>query len=163
MARGFAEITESRDLPFSAFARLTKRDNGEIVQTFTVPLSPANESRSVLAVDLKNPAASLEIVLVSLTNSATLDFKFRGANGEVLFTDTVAFDAGVQLFLKPAEVWPKLVGLRGTLEWKVSFPNADRYEYRFLSGVAIYRPAGQMVFAVPAMTLKPDQLKISPY
>ena len=163
LARGFAEITESRDLAFGAFARLTKRDNGEIVQSFTVPLSPANESRSRLAVDLTNPATALEIVWVSPTNSATLDIKFRDTNGEILLTDTVAFDAGVQLFLKPAEAWPKIVGFRGTLEWRVSFPNADRYEYRFLSSVAIYRLEGQIPFAVPAMTLKPDQLKISPY
>jgi hypothetical protein len=163
LARGFAEITESRDLPFGAIARLTKQENGAIVESFTVPLSPAHESRSKLAVDLTNPAALLEIIWVSPTNSTTLDINFRDTNGAILFKDTLTFDAGVQLFLKVAEVWPKIVGLRGTLEWKVSFPNADRYEYRFLSSVAIYRPEGQTPFAVPAMTLKPDQLKISPY
>ncbi len=49
------------------------------------------------------------------------------------------------------------------MEWGVSFPNADRYEYRYLSSVSIWSSSGQAWAASPSMTLKAEQLKISPY
>ncbi len=163
LARGFAEIAELQDQPLGAIARLTKTENGQIVQSFTVPLSPGNESRSVIPVDLTDPNASLEMIWVSPTNSTTLDIAFRKDTGEVAFTDTLTFNGAVQIFMKALETWPQLAGLRGAFEWKVSFPSADRYEYRFLSGISILSRTGQAWAAVPAMTLKADQLKTSPY
>lgn len=163
LARGFADITELQDQPLGAVARLTKTENGLIVQSFTVPLSPANESRSVVPVDLTDANAALELIWVSPTNSTTLDIAFRKDSGEIAFTDTLTFNGAMQIFSKPLETWPRIAGLRGALEWKVSFPSADRYEYRFLSGLSILSRAGQIWAAVPPMTLKADQLKTSPY
>ena len=62
LAIGFADITELQDQPLGAVARLTKTETGQIVQSFTVPLSPANESRSVLPVDLTDANAALELM-----------------------------------------------------------------------------------------------------
>ena len=163
LTRGFADVIEFQDLPIGAFARLIKRDKGQIVQSFTVPILPAHESKSILPLDLSDPAVDLEIALVSPTYSTTLAINFRKDTGEIAFSDYLSFDGRSQIFVKPLELWPQLKDFRGTMEWKVSFPNADRYEYRYLSSVAIWGSGGQAWAASPVMTLKADQLNVRPY
>ena len=163
LVRGFADITESQDQPIGAVARLIKSENGQIVQSFTVSLSPGNESRSVVPVDFSDANSALELIWVSPTNSTTLDIAFRRQTGEIAFVDTIVFNNAAQVFIKPLASWPEIAGQRGAFEWKASFPNADRYEFRFLSSVAILTRSGRAWAAVPAMTLKDDQGKTSPY
>ena len=69
----------------------------------------------------------------------------------------------MQVFIKPLERWRQVAGLRGAFEWKTSFPEADRSEFRFLSSDAVLSRKGQTWAAVPAMTLQDDQRKTSPY
>lgn len=163
MTRGFAEIVELNDLPFGAVARLIKRENGKIVHSFTVPLCPSNETKSMIPLDLTGAAGVKELVWVSPTNSTTLDLTFRQEGGEVLLEDVLTFNGLTQIFVSPLERWPQLAGFRGTVEWKVTYPAADRYEYRFLSSVSIWSFEGQSLVAVPSMTLRRDQRDSSPY
>ena len=163
LTRGFADIAELQDLPIGAFARLVKRENGRIVESMSIPFSPAHESRSVVPVDLTDPTASFEMVWVSLTSSTSLALTFRRETGEIAFTGNLESNGDPQFFAKPVEQWPQLAGFRGTMEWKVTFPRADRYEYRVLSSISVSTRGGLGWVATPAMTLKADQLSTSPY
>ncbi len=81
------------------------------------------------------------MVWVSPTYSTTLDLKFRDEKGMVVLEDQ----------------------FRGTVEWTVTFPAADRYEYRFLTGMAVLRRDGKVAGIVAAMTLRSDQKTSDPY
>ena len=58
---------------------------------------------------------------------------------------------------------PQLKDFRGTVEWTVSFPTADRYESRILSGVTRLRREGTPWQVLYGMTLPADQASSSPY
>ncbi len=52
LARGFAAISELGDKPIGAVAKLVRRVDEKVVESFMVSLSPGLESRSVMALDL---------------------------------------------------------------------------------------------------------------
>ncbi|MFN7923891.1 MAG: hypothetical protein U0Q16_27565 [Bryobacteraceae bacterium] len=162
LTRGFADIIEFNDLPLGAFARLIKRENGQVVQSLTVPRSPAHESRSVVAIDLSDPANSHELIWVSPTTNTILDLTFRSDTGAVILTDQIAFTRS-QIIANVLLEWPRLAGFRGTLEWKVSFPTADRYEERILAAASLWSRNGQSWASQNALTLPGDQRSPSPY
>lgn len=167
LTRGYADVVEYLGQPISAYARLIKRqvkdDKTVVVQSFCVPRSPAFESRSVLPVDLTDPSATMELVFVSPTTSTALDIRFRKDTGELAFSDTITFNGNGQIFVPLLDQWPKLAGFRGTLEWKVSFPMADRYEERIMAALALWSANGLAPLPLSGMTLKADQLTTNPY
>jgi hypothetical protein len=165
LERGFAEIVEYQDQPISASATLTRRESdGRIAERIRIPLSPANEKRSVMSLDLSH-GDRVELVFVTRTTSTTLDVTFRNEAGEVVVSDVVNLDDGAQRFLDVAEHWPQLGrDFKGSLEWIVSFPNADRYEARTLSGAALVAsPDGGVWAVLSGATLRQDQSTINPY
>ena len=117
----------------------------------------------MLPLDLTDPAVSPELVWISLTTSATLDLVFRNLAGETVLSDQVVFDNQAQLFVALRSHWPQLKDFRGTVEWTVSFPTADRYEARILSGVTLLRREGAPWQVLSGMTLPADQASSSPY
>lgn len=159
--RGFADVFEGQEQPIAGYAILTQRVDGEVARTIKTPLTPAHERRSILPLDLANP---VEISWISLTTTATLDLVFRNMAGETVLKDQVIFDNAVQLFADVRAVWPQLgENFQGTLEWKVTFPGADRYEERVLAAMSFVRQRDGAWTALPAMTLRADQASTSPY
>ena len=139
-----------------------RSEEGKTVESFAIRFSPGHESKSVLVLDFLDESLTAEMVWVSPTSSTTLELTFRKENGEVAFNDLLTLDGKPQIFVKMLEVWPKLSGFRGTMEWKVSFPAADRYEYRYLSGLSVWR-RGSEVWTKQGFTLKSDQKGWDPY
>ena len=163
VARGFADITELGDKPIGVITKLLRRVDGKVVESFLVPYLPGLESRSVMALDLTDKDLAAELVWVSPTYSTTLDLTFRDEKGMVVLEDQFRTDAKPQVFVDPLKEWPKLDGFKGTVEWKVTFPAADRYEYRFLTGVSVLRREGKVIGLAPALTLRSDQKTSNPY
>lgn len=113
LTRGYADIEEFQDQPIGAFARLIRRENGKIVESSSVPLLPGHESRSVLPLDYSEAATEMEIILISPTNSATLDLKLRRDNSELAFEKVLQFESGSQIFVNPwsdGSNWPAFAG-----------------------------------------------------
>ncbi len=164
MSRGFADIVEFQDQLVAGFATLIRREAGVVVERLHVPLTPANERRSTVLLDFSQ-GETLQMVWVTLTTSTTLDVLFRNAAGETVFTDVVRVDDSAQKVVDLLETWPKLAGFKGSLEWTVSFPNADRYENRTLAGIALHRAqeSGRLTGVSQGMTLRADQSSTSPY
>jgi hypothetical protein len=162
LTRGFIELYALGEQPFGAFATLTQRDGDRIVQRIHVPLSPAHERRSVLPLDLSDGSAKAEMVWVTLTTTTTLDLEFRDLAGEMVRTEQVYMDNRAQVFVDLLEKFPELKGFRGTMQWSVSFPGADRYEARFLGGIGLIGREG-LITTVTGMTLAADQATFSPY
>jgi hypothetical protein len=163
LARGFAEVFEISNNTIGAFATVTQRDGDRIVQSFKIALAPGHERRSVLPLDLGDSQAKPELVLVSLTTTTTLDIIFRNLAGEQVLTDQIYLDNKTQVFLSVRDQWPQLKDFRGTMEWAVSFPGADRYEPRYLSALQLNIRDGQMWTVSSSMTLPADQASTSPY
>lgn len=163
LTRGYAEVVEYEDKAIGATARLVQRRDGVIVQSITVSRTAGHESRSVVPVNLSDPETALELVWVSPTSSTTLDLRFRNLDGVEVHSHRLQFEATSQMIVDVRATWPELAGFRGTLEWVVSFPTADRYEGRFLSSIALLRSREHWWAAMPSMTLQADQLKTSPY
>jgi hypothetical protein len=162
VAAGFADIIELQDQLVAGFATLTRREGEAIVEQIRIPISPANERRSVLALDLAG-GESVKISWVTLTTSTVADLEFRNEAGAIVLSDRVALDDRAHTMVDVTEQWPALKDFRGTVEWTVSFPNADRYEYRTLSGIALRSRGGRLVGVTESMTLRQDQLSTSPY
>lgn len=127
-----------------------------------VPLTPAHERKSVIPLDLSDPAAKAEIVWVTLSTTTTLDLDFRDPSGALVWSEQVYMENGAQVFVDLLQRVPQLKGFRGTMPWTVSFPGADRYESRTLSGMVPLSKDGQLT-AATGMTLTADQATISPY
>ncbi len=162
LTRGFAEIYSSTPgTQLGAFARLVRKIDDQVVQTFTVPFAPVNEQRSRLPLDLTRGAAA-EFVWVSMTTAPVLDLTFRDISGEVVVEGQITLNSA-QTFLNPLELWPQLVGFSGVMEWNVSFPAADRYEYRTLAAISLWTREAGAIFAIPGMTLAVDQDNGEPY
>ncbi|MBY0503387.1 MAG: hypothetical protein K2X03_05750 [Bryobacteraceae bacterium] len=162
LTRGFVEVTEYNDLPIGGYATLTRREGDRIVQRFQIPLSPEHERRSVLPVDLSDPLVAVEAIWVSITSSATLDLVFRDLAGNRILNDQLTFDNKAQIFVNLRQQWPNLKDFRGTLQWTVTFPNADRYEARILAGVSLMS-RDTWWGVLPGMTLPADQAGSNPY
>jgi hypothetical protein len=164
MSRGFADVVDFQEQVVAGYARLVRREAGAIVEQIRIPLSPANERRSIVSLDLLR-GESLAISWVTLTTSTTLDVTFRNEAGAVVFSDVVRLDQSAHAIVDLLEQWPRLAGFKGTMEWTVSFPNADRYEHRTLAAVILHRSAetGRLIGISSAMTLPSDQLSTSPY
>lgn len=163
LTRGFAELVELGDQPIGATAVLTQREGDRVLQRLQVPLSPVHERRSVMSLDLSDPTARPELVWVSLTSSATLDLIFRNLAGDRVLTDQVTFDERAQVFVRVRDQWPQLKDFRGTMQWTVTFPTADRYEPRILAGLCLLARDNQPWQVLPGMTLLADQGSSSPY
>lgn len=131
--------------------------------SLSMALAPGHERRALMPIDLFDPLRVTELVWVSLTSSVQLDLTFRNLSGETVLTTTVDFDGRAQFSMKPKERWPELAGFRGTVQWVVSFPTADRYEARTLSGIQLNGAEGQPWTIVQPMTLPTDQASTSPY
>ncbi len=162
LTRGFIDLYALGEQPFGAFATLIQRDADRIVQRIQVPLTPAHERRSVLPLDLSDTPVKAEMVWVTLTTTTTLDLEFRNLAGELVRTEQVYMDNNAQVFVDLLESFPELKGFRGTMQWSVSFPGADRYEARFLGGMGLIWRDGQAAVAT-GMTLAADQATFSPY
>lgn len=163
LTRGFVELVELGDQPIGATAVLTQREGDRVIQRLPVPLSPVHERRSVMSLDLSDATLKPEIVWVSLTSSTTLDLVFRNLAGERVLADQVIFNDRAQIFIPIREQWPQLRDFRGTVQWTVSFPTADRYEPRILAGLGLLARDGQPWQVLPGMTLPSDQATSSPY
>ncbi len=163
LTRGYVEIVEFHEQPVGAAARLVRRREGVIVQSIVVPLSPAHESRSVVPLRMAEGGPAVELVLVSPTSWTMLDIRFRDLEGVEVWSDRMQFQGVSQMIVDVGEAWPQLRTFRGTMEWVVSFPGADRYEERFLSSLILERSGGQWWAAKPSMTMPGDQRKTSPY
>ena len=85
------------------------------------------------------------------------------AAGEAVLTDQIVFDNQAHFFVALRNQWPQLKDFRGTVEWTVSFPTADRYEARILSGVMLLRREGTPWQVLSGMTFPADQPPSSPY
>jgi len=162
LTRWFIELYALGEQPFGAFATLIQRDGNRIVQRIHVPLTPAHDRRSVLPLDLSDAAVRAEMVWVTLTTKTTLDLEFRNLAGQLVRTEQVYMDNKAQVFVDLLESFPELKGFRGTVQWTVSFPGADRYEARFLGGLGLIGRDGQAVVST-GMTLAADQATFSPY
>ena len=162
VSRGFADIVELQDQLVAGHATLTRREAGAIAEQLQIPLTPANERRSVVPMDLSEDR-SMQMAWVTLTTSTSLDLVFRNRGGEHVFADRVPLNDSAQVLVDIEDRWPNLAGFQGTLEWTVSFPNADRYEHRTLAGVALLPRGGRFTGAASGMTLREDQLTSSPY
>lgn len=162
LTRGFAEVVELGDRPFGAFATLIQKSGSRTLQSFQVPLSPVHERRSVVPLDL-GESASPEMIWISQTSGTTLDLIFRNLAGEQVRREELTFDNAAQIFVNVRQRWPALRDFRGTLEWSVTFPNADRYESRTLSGLSLVVREGQAWSVFSGMTLAADQATSSPY
>lgn len=164
MSRGFADVVDFQEQVVAGFARLVRREGGEVVEQVRIPLSAANERRSIVPLDFTR-SETLQISWVTLTTSTTLDVTFRNEAGATAFTDVVRLDQAAHSVLDLLEQWPRLAGFKGSMEWTVSFPNADRYEHRTLAGLVLHRSAqtGRLIGVSSAMTLVADQLSTSPY
>jgi hypothetical protein len=163
LTRGFADIAGfTEDSTLGAFARLVRRENGQVVESFNVPLSPLHERRSRLAIDTRGGARQ-ELVLISLTSSTLMNLTFRDPAGATVLATPLDFNGEAQLLVDVATQWPQLANFRGTMEWTVSFPNADRYEYRIMAGLSLITTAPQQRSVVLSMTLPADQASQSPY
>lgn len=163
LTRGFVEIYEPQGNPLGASAVLTYRESERIVQSLAVSLAPAHERRSTVSLDLTDATARPELIWVTMTTTATLDFVFRNLAGEIVLRDQIYFDNKLQVTADVRALWPQLAGFRGTVEWTVSFPGADRYEYRFLSGLCLLIRESRPWAISSGMTLPSDQASISPY
>jgi hypothetical protein len=163
LSRGFAEIFEISNNAIGAFATLTQRDGDRIVQSFKIALAPGHERRSVLSLDLTDPQIKPELVFVTLTTTTTLDIVFRNLAGEQVLTDQLYLDNKTQFFLSARAQWPQLKDFRGTMEWNVSFPGADRYEPRYLAGLNLVVRDGLPWTILTGMTLPADQAPTAPY
>ncbi len=163
LTRGFVEVFEPSGNPLGANAVLTYREGERVVQSLPVALAPAHERRSTVLLDLTDALVRPEFVWVTMTTTATLDFVFRNLAGEIVLRDQIYFDNKLQVSADVRETWPQLAGFRGTVEWTVTFPGADRYEYRFLSGLCVLARPGQPWAVLSGMTLPSDQASISPY
>ena len=162
LTRGFVEIIEYGDQPVGGFATLTRKEGDRIVQRLEIPLSPEHERRSVVPVDLSDPQVTAEMVWVSITSTATLDLLFRNLAGETVLRDQLTFDNRAQIFVDLRREFRQLKDFRGTLQWTVTFPNADRYEPRILAAVGLQSSGGGWTIR-PGMTLPADQASSSPY
>lgn len=78
-----AEIVQYEGLPIRAFARIVRNEVGRTVESFSMPLSPGDESKSVLLLDFSDEAVTAEIVCVSPTSPTTLELTFRNEDGEL--------------------------------------------------------------------------------
>jgi hypothetical protein len=163
LTRGFAEIVEASNQPIGAFATLTQRDGETIVRSQRIPLSPGHERRSVLPLDLRDPSQEAQITWVSLTSSVFLSVTFRDLTGAVVLNDQINFDGRAQVTFNFREQWQSLKDFRGTMQWEVSFPFADRYEPRTLAGLLVQAAEGQAWTVSSGMTLPADQAKVDPY
>lgn len=162
LTRGFAEVVELGDRPFGAFATLTQKSGDRILQSVQIPLSPVHERRSVVPLNLAE-GASPELIWISQTSSATLDLIFRNLAGEQVRREELTFDNAAQIFVNVRQRWPDLKDFRGSLQWTVTFPNADRYEARTLAGLSLLIREGQAWSVMSGMTLAADQATSSPY
>lgn len=164
MTRGFVEIMDIGEQPVGAYAVLTERKDGRVVQSITVPLSPAHEQRSVMPLDLTDTQQTPHLVFVSYTTGADLDLVFRNLAGQQVRRERLLFDGRAQISVNVRERWPELKDFQGTVQWTVSFNGADRYESRFLAGICLLtrddRPAWSVL---SGMTLPADQASTSPY
>ncbi len=163
LTRGFAEVAELADQPIGVSATLIQKDGDLIIQTVKIPLAPAHERKSVVPFDLTDPLLKPQMIWVSMTSSTVLDVVFRNLRGETVFTDQINFDGSAQLSLNVRDYWPQLKEFRGTMQWSVTFPFADRYEQRYLSGLSLLIREGQPWTVLNGMTLPADQASISPY
>jgi hypothetical protein len=159
---GFADVVELQDQLVAGFATLEKREAGAVVERTHVPLVPANERRSVVPVDL-TVGETIELSLVTLTTSTVADIVFRNQDGVEVLTDRVPVDDAAHVRFELEDRWPALKGFRGTLEWTISFPNADRYEHRTFGGIALRKAGVRYLGTMQGMTLREDQLSTSPY
>jgi hypothetical protein len=162
LTRGFIELFALGDQAFGAFATLVQRDGDKILQRIHVPLTPAHEKKSVVPLDLSDPAAKAEMIWVTLTTTTTLDLDFRDHSGALVWSEQVYMENGAQVSVDLLQRIPELKGFRGTMHWTVSFPGADRYESRTLSGMVLLSKDGHLT-AAAGMTLAADQATISPY
>ena len=164
VTRGFAEVVETGERPIGVSATLTQRDSGgQIVQSLTVPFSPAHERRSVMSLDLSDARQKPLMIWVSMTSSVVLDVTFRDLAGKVVLTDQVNLNGRAQLFVDVREQWQTLKDFRGVMQWSVTFPFADRYEPRTLGALLVRASDGQPWAALSGMTLPSDQASIDPY
>ena len=127
LTEGYAQLSAFQNAKMGATARLRRSVGGKVVSSFAVPLSPEYEKQSVVAVDLTD-GSNGQLVMVSGTSSATVDMAFRDETGKSMSTGSVQFGRDSQVFVNIAEMFPQAKSMRGTLEWKVSFPSADIYE-----------------------------------
>jgi len=162
LTRGFIELYAVGEQSFGAFATLTQRDGDKILQRIHVPLTPAHEKKSVVPLDLTDPAAKAEIIWVTLTTTTTLDLEFRDPSGALVRREQVYLENKAQVFVDLLARFPELKDFRGTMHWFVSFPGADRYESRTLGGMALLSKDGQATVST-GMTLAADQATTSPY
>lgn len=162
LTRGFIELYAVGDQPFGAFATLVQRDGDKVLQRIHVPLTPAHEKKSVVPLDLSDPAAKTEIIWVTMTTTTTLDLEFRDHAGALVRSEQVYMENRAQVFVNLLERFPELKDFRGTMHWYVSFPGADRYENRTLGGMALLSRDGQATVST-GMTLTVDKASTSPY
>jgi hypothetical protein len=162
LTRGFVELYAVGDQPFGAFATLVQSDGGKVLRRMQVPLTAAHEKKSVVPLDLSDPAARAEIIWVTLTTTTTLDLEFRDQSGALVRREQVYMENRAQVFVDLLERFPELKDFRGTMHWFVSFPGADRYENRTMAGMALLLKDGQTTVST-GMTLAADQASTSPY
>lgn len=164
MQRGFAEIVEFNDQPFGAVATLIQKAGEQRVQAFELTPTAGHERRSVMPLDLRDPLRPAELVFVSVTSSVVLEVTFRDLAGKVVHTDRIDLEGNAQISVNVSQRWQQLQNFRGTMQWAVTFPFADRYESRTLSGVQVLLNAdGQASSVVTGMTLLADQASVNPY
>ena len=164
MTRGFAEVIEIADGPIGVQAVLIQKIGEQQIQSLAIGLVPGHERRSVMPIDLRDPLRSTELLWVSITSSVVLEVTFRGLDGAAVLTDKVDLDGRAQISLRPVDRWPELAGFQGTVQWRVTFPAADRYEPRTLSGLQLQVGAeGQSWMVASPMTLASEQATVSPY
>lgn len=163
LTRGFADVIEWAELPIGVEAVLIQREGDRIVQTIRVAHSPAHEKRSVVPLDLMDPSEKPLLVWVTLTSGTLLELVFRNLAGEPVLNDRIEFDGRAQLFVNVREKWPQLKDFRGTMQWVVTFPGADRYEQRTLAGLTLLAPDDRAWTVTRGMTLPADQGVTSPY
>ena len=99
---------------------------------------PGQEPASLLAAHLGEQGLLVEL---RQERDIAIDrervFQGRWGRGHVPETGTSHLGGRAQISLRPVDRWPELAGFQGTVQWRVTFPAADRYEPRTLSGLQL--------------------------
>ena len=160
LTRGYARLIVINNVAVGGTATLTRKADGAIAQTFTLPLSPESERKSSLPLVLNEEAGrNTELAFSSDSSYTRVDLTFRDPTGLIILEDSVLFDSITQLFVPIAETWPQLKNFRGSVEWVPSWPGLDIYENQYLSSTAVLTRKGAIEAIVGAMTLPDNQTK----
>ncbi len=132
MLQGYAQVL-APGKRIGGIARVRNRDLGI---DWTIPLTPGLERRYLYPVD----GLQMQLLLLSETFNAMVDLSFIDPSGAVVKTDEIQFandQAPGQFFIDLAQRYPDLKDFTGTVECRVSFPQAGLYDDLVSTSIAI--------------------------